>query len=403
MSENEKDPYIKIVATCDTCGLLTNRLSSNTDDLCPDCGLSRSEKRTSSDHDPQPHKAPPTNDTPEDPSTNEEKEKEAEDSGAFINLASPKKRERVEKTTLWLEKELPGRYQLKEILYKCADYVALKVFDPHLKKAFLLKVFKNPTDGGIESSDLALAELLAGLNHPHILPLYETGLTAGERLYLLMEDPGEKNLESVIKEDGFLDLPVGLELFIQAAEALHCFHQLNVSHGAIRPRSFIVQEETKDICIAKLTNYSITRFAEDNLEQPTKIGRNYTCIDAFYMSPEECNSLDSDLCSEIYSFGCVMFHAITGKPVFRARNLKEAIRQHIDETSARFRRQYEIPEDVQAVILKMLSKDRDSRYPSFEAVRKDLYALQSGRKPKEETFWDKIISKVKEEKNKRRF
>ena len=380
MSDSEKDPQIKIVATCDKCGLPTNRLSSGQGEICSECGLSK-----------------------EIGSEEEKSESESAQKNDYLEESSPKKKAKLEKTALWLEEELPGRYNLKSIIYKCSDYVALKVFDPLLKKDFLLKVFKNPTDGGLDSSDLALAELLSGLDHPHILPVYESGLTSGDRLFLLMEYPGETTLETVIKEDGFLDMPVALELFAQAADALHTFHQLNIPHGAMRPRSFTVQEISKGVVIAKLTNYSITRISEDNLDQPTKIGRNYTCIDAFYMSPEECNSLDSDLHSEIYSFGCVMFHSITGKPVFRARNLKEAVKQHTDDSKARFRRQYEIPENIQEVVLRMLDKDPDSRYPDFEKVLKDILVLQSGQKPKSESFFQKIISKVKDEKKKKRF
>lgn len=385
MSDNEKDPQIKIVATCDKCGLPTNRLSSGEGEVCSECGLSKDDGITS-----------------EKSSSVSNPEAETTDN-QFIDVKDSKRKSKLDKTAQWLEEELPGRYNLKSIIFKCSDYVALKVFDPLLKKDFLLKIFKNPTEGGLESSDLALAELLSGLDHPHILPVYESGLTSGARLFLLMEYPGETTLESVIKEDGFLDMPVALEIFAQTADALHTFHQLNIPHGAMRPRSITVQEISKGVVIAKLTNYSITKITEDNLDQPTKIGRNYTCIDAFYMSPEECNSLDSDLHSEIYSFGCVMFHAMTGKPVFRARNLKEAVKQHTDDTKARFRRQYEIPENIQEVVLKMLDKDPETRYPDFEKVLKDILVLQSGQKPKGDNFWEKIISVVKNEQKKKRF
>ena len=420
MTDSGNNPFIKLVATCDTCGLPIRQKSSARDplsqskaqiispskknqenDICKDCGQSKSEVEARIKAEQAQRKdleetlAPGSSDyegtTPLDERLTREKEERIDD---------------IKDIAAWLAKELPGRYHFKKQRSNAREYTALLVYDEKLEKDFLLKIFKTPTqDNDYDSSDLAQAELLSGLNNPHLLPIYESGFTIGGRLYILMEDPGEITFDSIIKEEGFLDLDIALELFSQACEALHCLHELNIAHGNIRPRSFAVQKVSKDVFITKVTNYSITKFSEDNLDQPTKIGRNYTTIDAFYMSPEELKQFDSDPNSEIYSLGCVIFHAITGKPVFRARNLKEAVNQHTDESKARFRRQYEIPDDVQSVILKMLEKLPENRYPNLNKVRMDVLQLQSGKKPRKlgENIWDKIVSSIVDNQNKKRF
>lgn len=384
MSDTPDSEPIKLIATCDSCGLPLPGLSSepsgehslpsetkveneellsSASDTCKDCGQSASELESQASRS----------------SENEKSE----------NLAS------------WLKNELGRDYQINNLISKCKHYVSLGVHDNSLGKDFILKIFqKQSAKDVIESQDLTMAELLASLNHPHIQTVYESGFTAQGRLFLLLEDPGSINLESIIQQEGFLDLPIALELFDQASDALYQLHELNIPHGSIRPRSISVQEVSKGIYVAKVTNFSVTKISEDNLKQPPKIGRNYTCLDAFYMSPEELNSVDPDPISEIYSLGCVMFHAITGKPVFRARNLKEAVKQHTDNSKARFRRQYEIPENVQAVVLKMLEKSPEHRYKNVAEVHKDILNLKTGQKPKTEGFWEKLFSKVRNDQNK---
>lgn len=364
MSEADGTPDIRLVATCDHCGqpmpesgdsaqsqtvsFSTQGMSS---DICPKCGQQKEE-----------------------------------------NIQE------------WLDREMPRRHEIVSVYFQCADYLVVKVKDDSLKRNLMLKVFKKSTvDEPEGSTELAEAELLASINHPHMLTVYDTGFTREGRLYILMEDPGERTLEYVIQKEGFLDLEVALNLFQQYSEALHSLHELSIVHGAIRPRSFSVIELEEGVILGKLTNCGITRCSEDDLKLPTKIGRNYTCLDAFYMSPEECNSLPQDLNGEIYSLGCVFFHSITGKPVFRARDLKEAVKQHTDGSAARFRRQYEIKEDVQKVILKMLEKEPEKRYPSVKEVEHAIAELLGERKTSGNSIWQKIVARVRREQNKNRF
>lgn len=404
-SDSDPTPDVRIVATCDLCGMpaapmsreKTEDDSETNEDRCPECGQSKNRRSNSSGSsrgsDSSDNRASRDNSgsqgTPEliDPSV----------------ISTEAGRE--ESVQEWLDRELPQHYEVEDILFHCNDYIAVYVKDAELEKRFLLKVEKRPTAGEpVGSTKIAEAELVASLNHPHLLTVYDTGFTKEGRLYLLMEPPGRRHLEHVIQEEGFLDLPVALALFEQYCEAAQALHELSLTHGAIRPRSFMIMEsdQTADgIPIGKLTNYGITRYCEDNIKQPTKVGRNYTCIDAFYWSPEECNQLPPDQKAEIYSFGCVLFHSITGKPVFRARDLKEAVKQHTDDTRARFRRQYEIPDDVQKVVLRLLEKEPSKRYSDLKEVSLALSELATGKKIERINIWQKILKRVKEENRKR--
>ena len=393
MSEDHGNPEIRIVATCDHCGLAVpenteqNTAQGLSSETCPECGQS-TKNETEEENDSGKRYT-----TEQNPIADT----------SFIENADTG-RTREESIQEWLDRELPQHYELDSVYFQCAEYLVVRVREKSLNRDLLLKVAKKPTAEEPEgSTELAEAELLASLHHPHLLTVYDTGFTREGRLYILMEDPGTKTLESVIQEEGFLDLDVALNLFRQYSDAIHSLHELSIVHGAVRPRSFSIIDLDDGVFLGKLTNCGITRCSEDNLKMPTKIGRNYTCIDAFYMSPEECNSLPQDMAGEIYSLGCVFFHSITGKPVFRARDLKEAVKQHMDESRARFRRQYEIKEDVQAVILKMLEKDAENRYKSVKEVEQAISVLLGEKRTDSNSIWQKIVARVIKGQNKNRF
>ncbi len=109
-----------------------------------------------------------------------------------------------------------------------------------------------------------------------------------------------------------------------------------------------------------------------------------------YMSPERCQGEDADERSDIYSLGCVMYEALTGKPPFKAKNPVMAIVQHIKSVPETLTYKIRITDSpfmpvgfdfgafrraVDAVVLRCLEKDPACRYQSADALRLDLEAL----------------------------
>ncbi|MBX9667431.1 MAG: serine/threonine protein kinase [Candidatus Obscuribacterales bacterium] len=291
-----------------------------------------------------------------------------------------------------LDPDVPALYEIKHRIEECQNGKAFLVRDTSLDTNLIIRFVTTGVarlTGGLPIEKVA--QLLVQETHPHLSTVYDWR-TDTKSKYLIVDAPTEKTLESLIKDEGFLDLPRAIEIFIQVCEGLEELHKMGVIHGHLRPRTVGIVEQDNKIDIVKLTNFSITNTLSNNIEQPLKISRNYTCNDAFYMSPEELRGECPTVSGDIYNLGCVFFHSITGKPVYRARTVQEVKDQHLDPAPAKFRRRYEIPNNVELVILRMLEFDPRKRYKSVKSIRKDFERLRSDKEPLLEDRWKTMLS-----------
>ncbi len=291
-----------------------------------------------------------------------------------------------------IDSDVPSIYEILQKIDECQNGKAFLVHDTNLDTNLVIRFVTTGVarlTGGLPIE--RVAQLLVQETHPHLSTVYDWR-TDTKSKFLIVDAPTEKTLESLIKNEGFLDLPRAIEIFIQVCEGLEELHKMGVIHGHLRPRTVGIVEQVNNIDIVKLTDFSITNTLSNNIEQPLKISRNYTCNDAFYMSPEELRGECPTIAGDIYNLGCVFFHSITGKPVYRARTVQEVKDQHLDPTPAKFRRRYEIPNNVELVILRMLEFDPRKRYKSVKSIRKDFERLRTNKEPLLEDRWKTILS-----------
>ncbi|HEY9716187.1 MAG TPA: RDD family protein [Trichormus sp.] len=100
-----------------------------------------------------------------------------------------------------------------------------------------------------------------------------------------------------------------------------------------------------------------------------------------YMSPEQCIGEAPDERSDIYSFGCLMYETLTGRPPFRGVNPVQIIMQHLKNSPPEFDsdiRKKKLAEQLELVTMKCLEKERQKRLPNFSAVKAELDRLASG-------------------------
>lgn len=287
--------------------------------------------------------------------------------------------------------EVPDEYEIISAYAECKNGRAYKVRDKSLGKELITRFFTAGvarSTGGLPIE--AVARALVQQNHPNLQTVFNWRPELGTSCLILDAIP-ETTVESVIKNEGFFDLARAIDIFIEVSEGIEELHRQGMIHGFIRPRTIGISVSETGIDTAKVTNFSITNVYSNMLDNPLKIGRNYTCHDSFYMSPEELEGKVVDQASDIYSLGCVLFHAITGKPVYRGKVVRDVIDQHLSIAPARFRKRYEIPDDVEAVVLHMLEKNPLARYKSIRAVRIDLQRIRDKKQPIIENMWRKFF------------
>ncbi|MBZ0189164.1 MAG: protein kinase [Candidatus Obscuribacterales bacterium] len=398
MSDSGDPPPIKLIESCDRCGSSLIAPSDSGADPAPVADEpggadGASAGRQDLANDAQPKICPVC--SKYGPRASEQSARQADraieqagERGEPDNLMSARAVAELE-----LDAEITDTFQIIEVLSKTKRYIALRAYDPALKCNFILKVlalgFFDPL---VLSPIETVASTLVEQSHPNLLTIYDARVGSSGRRYLIMEDPGRVTIETLISEEGFVEIPRVLNMFVQACDGLAMVHRLGLIHTAIRPRALSVIKNETGIESLKLTGFSITNYIESNTEIPLKIGRNYTCNDAFYMAPEVLRSRDPSFSTDIYSLGCVMFHAMTGKPVYRSRELEKVIAQHIGDEKARFRRDYEIPSPIQDVILHCLEKDPLKRYKSIADLRRDASRLENDKQPLVDNRWRRLIA-----------
>ncbi len=381
MAENsDNTPSIKLVATCRRCGLPlgASNDSPSSKQICSKC----LEAQALDEEDDEADEAPIIL------KTNVSK-KSAESNESADSKPQPETSRKAEPI---IDPDVPDQYEILDVFPECQHgkgyLVHDKVLDTKLTVRFVTIGVARSTGGlPIET----VAQLLMQQTHPHLATVYDWR-TDMKTNCMILDGPTPRSVETIIKTEGFLDLPRAIEIFIQVCEGLEELHKVNVVHGHIRPRTLGIVESKNGIDTAKVTNFSISNVFANNIEQPLKISRNYTCNDVFYMSPEELRGETPSISADIYSLGCVMFHAITGKPVYRARTVQEVQDQHLDPTPAKFRRRYEIPPHVESVVLHMIETDPTKRYKDAKSIRRDLERIRDDKEPILEDKWKRFLS-----------
>ena len=202
-------------------------------------------------------------------------------------------------------------------------------------------------------------ELAARLNHPHIVPLFDSGNADGFLYYVMPVVDGE-TLRDRLLRDGQIPLEESLQLVRGIAAALDYAHRQNVVHRDIKPENIMLQDGeavVMDFGIGK----AVSTAANDTLTQTgTVVGT------PAYVSPEQAageNKIDGR--SDQYSLACVLFEMLSGKKAFSGPTAQSVISRRFTDPVPSLRSVYEkTPDEVENALLKALSKDAGDRFAS---------------------------------------
>jgi serine/threonine protein kinase len=212
------------------------------------------------------------------------------------------------------------------------------------------------------------------LRHPNIISVYDFGQLADERFYLSMEYADGDSVHKLLKRDRHFAVPRALQLLGQLAYAVHHAHSRGVVHRDLKPDNLILVGEDETL---KVLDFGIAKIvASDHNESVALSGGNQILGTARYLSPERVRGVGNDPRSDLYSLGCIAFELVVGGPPFSG-NSDEVIRAHLkvmpDPPSA-WQPLFEIPKELDAVILRCLAKKPEDRYQTaaelFAALRK---------------------------------
>ena len=212
------------------------------------------------------------------------------------------------------------------------------------------------------------AQIIAGLNHPNIVQIYDAGQQGG-LLYFVMEYVQGPTIGSLLLIDGSLPLYLATEYTAQIADALDsAYKERNVIHRDIKPENLMLDRWGK----IKVMDFGLAR-APGQLQitlAKTLVGSIY------YASPEQVWGQTLDNRSDIYALGVVLYEMVSGHRPFTGRTLPELTQAIVGGTlrpPSTFNP--EISKELDQIILTAMARNRDERYENAGLMAQDLRSL----------------------------
>jgi len=223
--------------------------------------------------------------------------------------------------------------------------VALKLIDP-----------ARADDEEFRARFVRESHVAAALEHPHVIPVYEAREDGGLLFIAMRLVPGP-SLADVFASEGPLSPTRAVALIGQIAGALGAAHARNLVHRDVKPANVLLHDRDH----AYLTDFGVTR--ELGGEGLTGVGERLGTV--AYMSPEQARGEPVGAAADIYSLGCVLYEAVTGRVPYPAASDAAVIAAHLhDEPPHASRHWPAVPQALDLVIVQAIDKDPGRRFAS---------------------------------------
>jgi eukaryotic-like serine/threonine-protein kinase len=259
-----------------------------------------------------------------------------------------------------------GRYRIERILGEGGFGLVFLAHDDQLQRLVAIKVPHRRLISRLEDAEgyLTEARIVAKLDHPHIVPVFDVGSTEDLLCFVVSKFIEGSTLAQRIR-DNRPSFGEAAELVATVAEALHYAHRKGLVHRDVKP-SNILLDTTGDPHVA---DFGLA-LKEENVGR----GPNYAGTPA-YMSPEQASGEGHrvDGRSDIFSLGVVFYELLSGRRPFRGQSVEEILGQ-VTTLEPRPPRQLEdaIPKELERICLKALSKRASERYMTAKDFADDL-------------------------------
>jgi serine/threonine-protein kinase len=222
------------------------------------------------------------------------------------------------------------------------------------------------------------AQAAASLNHPAIVAVYDTGedrTATGATPYIVMEYVEGETLRDVLRREGRLSPDRAMSLTADICAALDFSHRNGIVHRDVKPGNVMITPQGT----VKVMDFGIARAVSDSAATMTSTAA--VIGTAQYLSPEQARGEGVDARSDVYSAGCLLYELVTGTPPFTGDSPVAVAYQHVREdprTPSSINP--EIPPELDAILLKAMSKNPANRYQSAADMRADLLRAVAGQR-----------------------
>jgi eukaryotic-like serine/threonine-protein kinase len=276
-----------------------------------------------------------------------------------------------------------GNYELTKLIGAGATSVVYKGRHRKLKIPVAVKVLRASALAGsakLLSKLVSEAVLLARLNHPHVVRLWDLE-DEGPHPYLVLEYvDGMSMAEFLARKNAPISTPFAVAFIRQAVEGLAQANAVGIVHRDVKPGNLLLGHDgtvkVADLGLAVVVGEWLSRTSGPGSIETAPAGT------AAYLAPEQAYAPTTvDFRADVYSLGCTLYHAATGRLPFSGRSTMEVILKHLNEPPVPPHELVSsISRDLSGLILRMMAKKPEKRVSNYEELRTELGRVVGDRR-----------------------
>ena len=276
---------------------------------------------------------------------------------------------------------LGGRYQLETIIGRGGMAEVWRARDNRLGRPVAVKRLRVDlaTDSTFQARFGREAQAAAGLNHPNIVSVYDTGekldpATGISVPYIVMELVEGQTLRDILRSGTQIQPEKAFEYVMGVLDALAYSHRHDIVHRDIKPANVMITPARA----VKVMDFGIARAVSDTSATMTQTAA--VIGTAQYLSPEQARGETVDARSDVYSAGCLLYELLTGRPPFVGDSPVSVAYQHVREMPVPpSQLDSDITPEMDAIVMKALAKSTEARYQSASDMRDDCWRMLNGQ------------------------
>jgi len=225
------------------------------------------------------------------------------------------------------------------------------------------------------------AQTASLVESPHIVHVFDSGCTSDGTPYMVLELLRGEDLRSRLKREGRLTIDQAVTTCEQILRALVRTHSAGIVHRDLKPENVYLCDHGDDSIFVKILDFGISKVTRSESTLDTLTHEGVVLGTAYYMSPEQARGETSvDGRSDLYAVGSIFFEMLSGRTPY-VGNVYHAVLVDICTRDAADVRQLapHVPEGLAQVIARALSRDREARYPSAQAMLESLSPFTHAR------------------------
>lgn len=286
-----------------------------------------------------------------------------------------------------------NRYEVIDTIGRGGVGKVIKCRDRQLQRIVAVKILFDQKEEAVTRFHRE-AKISARLNHEAIVNVVDFGLTEDSKPYLAMEYLDGESLKDRIKRDGRINVLDFLSIAIDIASGLSYAHSQGVLHRDIKPSNIMLVKNERNRDSVKIVDFGIAKNISSLEQHLTTTGAIIGTPN--FLSPESVEGRVTNIRSEIFSFGCLMFECLSGKPPYDEESTIMTMMARLEKPPPSLSEieNYSYPIEIETIVSKCLKRDPKERYANFGELKIDLKLVKEAIEDSENPPADRDLNIV---------